>query len=489
MDKVTRGEQFLNRITNDGLISEQGKDWLVVRIDGFHDKQLKNLAGGVDAQTGSSVVRCVKQSTTIGVPSGVAGNWDLHIVQWPWLTATQTSTNVGCYGVSGRTGQVITPAPLATIPFGQVGGLQMFYVPSGTALSITQPVGTSQLVGQLNVPQAYTQGVTRLLSMGFEVHNTTSQLNVQGAACVYRQMSNDNTNVSWTIVDTPVGGSQNTTTFSGPLINYPPDTVQNAMLLPGSRQWEAKDGCYVMAAFFSAEDRATAVEPTCPVIGAAGENDNEGELNTSAVNFPIPGPVVPGTTGVRSMPSFRVFNVHQSGAIFTGLSNSTTLTINWNVFLETFPDPSQADILPLATPSGEYDPDALDLYTRIIADMPVGVPVKENGLGDWFLSAVSDAAKAIGPALSMVPHPAAKIIGGALMAGAPIADSIIAERKQARKAKTANASNNRVPAVWQDNETVAQLRQRPLPPIPQQNVQRTGKRKTTRKRGRRLVKR
>lgn len=458
MDKVTRGEQYLNKITNDGLISEQGRDWLIVKLDAFHDKQLRNLAGAPDAQTGSSVVRCVKQSITIQVPNGVVGNWDCHVVQWPWLTCNQSVTGTGNFAVSPRSGQVLTPTTLSTIAAGRVGGLQIFYVPSGQTLQITQPLGSTQLIGQLNIPQAYTTGVTRLLSMGFEVHNTTSQLNVQGACCTYRQMSNDNTNISWTIFDTDLSGNSAFTTFSGPLVNYPPDTLQDAMLLPGSRQWEAKEGCYCMAAFFSAEDRATAVEPTCPVIGGADVTDNEGVINTSSVNMPIPGPTV-GASGTRAMPSFRVFNVHQSGAIFTGLSNETTLTINWNVFLETFPDPSQAEILPLATPSGEYDPDALDLYTRIISDMPVGVPVKENGLGDWFLGAISDAAKAIGPALSLIPHPAARIIGGALQAGAPIADSILMERRATRKAKP-QASQE--PAVWKDNNP--KIKRPALPP-------------------------
>jgi hypothetical protein len=437
MDNVTRGERYLNKICNDGLISEQGRDWLIARIDAFHDKQLKNLAGDVDAQTGASVVRCVKQSITIAAPVGVVGNFDVHIVQWQWLTANQSGTSVGNYAVSNRTGQVITAPTLSTVANGQVGGLQIFLVPTGANLGITQPPGGTQLIGQLNIDQAYTTGVTRLISMGFEVHNTTSQLNVQGSCAVYRQMSNDNAPVHWTLVDT-ASGTENHCDFSGPLINYPPVNLANAMLLPGTKQWEAKEGCYVMAAFFSAEDRATSVEPTAPVIGAANVTDLEGVINTSAVNFPIPGPVVAGTAATRSIPSFRVYNVHQSGAIFSGLSNSTTLTINWNVFLETFPDSSQADILPLATPSGEYDPDAIDLYTRIIADMPVGVPVCENGMGDWFLQAVSDAAKAIGPVLAMIPHPAARVIGTGLTAVGPIADTIIGERSTAKKKSKAD---------------------------------------------------
>jgi hypothetical protein len=38
----------------------------------------------------------------------------------------------------------------------------------------------------------------------------------------------------------------------------------------------------------------------------------------------------------------------------------------------------------------------------------VGVKVKENGLGDWFLGAISDAAKFLSPAIGLIPHPIAQ---------------------------------------------------------------------------------
>jgi len=457
-DKVTRGEQFLNRIMNDGLISEQGKDWLIVKVDPFHDKQLKNLAGAPDAQTGASVVRFIKQSMTLQAPPGTTTNWDCHVIQWPWLMANQGANSTGNFSPTPRVGQVMLPATLSTVQNGPVGGLQAFFVPPGDDLQITQPPASSVQIGRLDVPQAYTEGVSRLLSMGFEVHNTTSQLNVQGSACVYRQMSNDNKDVSWTIVDT-VGVTPNYTFFDGPLVRYPPSNLSEAMLLSGTRQWEAKEGCYCVAAFFSAEDRATAVEPGCPVIGGDLAVDLEGVVNTTLVNMPIPSLATAGGTNVRAVPSFRVYNVHQSGAIFTGLSASTTLTVNWNVIIETFPDSSQQDILPLATPSGEYDPDALDLYTRIISELPVGVPVRENGLGDWFLSAVSEAAKFLGPTLLAMPHPVAKVIGGALTVGAPIAEHFMAKqavaKKPVRKAKVPQISA----APWNPPRA-------PMPPLP-----------------------
>jgi len=102
------------------------------------------------------------------------------------------------------------------------------------------------------------------------------------------------------------------------------------------------------------------------------------------------------------------------GEIFTGLSDETTLTVNQNAFFEKFPGPDDKEVLPLATLSAEYDPDVLDLYSRIVNDLPVAVPVRENGLGDWFYDAASTAAKYLGPVLSGLPHPMLKGAGMAL---------------------------------------------------------------------------
>ncbi len=110
----------------------------------------------------------------------------------------------------------------------------------------------------------------------------------------------------------------------------------------------------------------------------------------------------------------RVHPFHQSGAIFTGLSFNTTLTLNLNVYYESFPSMSDPNILALAKPSAIYDPCALELYSRVLQELPVGVPVRENGLGDWFLNAASTAAKYLGPVISMMPHPIAKGAGAAL---------------------------------------------------------------------------
>jgi hypothetical protein len=431
--KVTRGEKILQRFVDEAKISECGKDWMLCALDPFHDHQLKNLKGWPDVQTGASVVRLIKQSVSVSAPAGFIGNWDCHIVQWPWLTPSTSGTAVGNFTSLNRLGQNLT-LPAALGANSRLGGLQMFLVPAGTPLNILT-IGGTQLLATLAVDPNFTKGVARLIGMGFEVHNTTSQLNIQGSVIGYRQMANENTNLSWSI--------ENATTycgFDGPLVKYPPSNSADALLLAGSRQWEAKDGIYSVSSFHTTENPATLIVPTAPVIAGDDILDLEGSLAVSNLNVPVPGPV--DANGYAAITSFRVFNIHQNGAIFSGLSPQTTLTINWNVFLETFPSTDDVEILPLATPSAEFDPEILDLYSRVSTDLPVAVPVNENGLGDWFYDAAVTAAKYIGPVLSALPHPVLKGIGTAATGIANYVD------KNPTSTPAGNGANKNPPNSW-----------------------------------------
>jgi len=78
-------------------------------------------------------------------------------------------------------------------------------------------------------------------------------------------------------------------------------------------------------------------------------------------------------------------------AYFSGLSDTSTLNVNYNVWLERCPTQKDADLITMATPSAKYDPMALEIYALIMTEMPIGVFVKENGLGDWFAHGVASA--------------------------------------------------------------------------------------------------
>ncbi len=406
MNKVTRGEKFLQRLVDQDVISECGRDWLIAAIDPFHDHQLQHLQGWPDLESGFSVVRCIKQSVTVARPATIPAtdNWDCHIVHWPWLRSSIDASGNFC-ATTSRNGNCYT-IPAAPATLSPVGGLQIYGVTAGGNLSILQPAGgTTVQIGSLDIDPSYTQGAGRLCASGFEVHNTTADLQKQGSAAVWRMMANSEKSTTFNFTK-----GANTGTYTGIEVRYPPQNLKEALLMAGTKQWEAREGCYVVACFDNEDNPAFPVSPTMPVILAAGNDDTEGSINTGALNVGVGSAPLAGTTQVP-MSSLRVHPIHQCGAIFSGLSPTTTLTINWNVYYESFPALSQLTILPLASPSCEFDPDALDLYSRILVDLPVGVKVKENGLGDWFMDAVSTAARYLAPALSALPHPIAKGAG------------------------------------------------------------------------------
>ena len=413
MSNVTRGEKIMNRLVSEQKLTRTGKDWLVAALDPFHDTQLANLEGWPDTEIGSSVVRCVKKSFSVAVDTALiaAGtNWDCHVILWPFLLEGQFVQT------SARLNQLFQGGALpAAGNIALLGGLQAFCVKPGQALQLDQPPGGSTVkIGSTNLDTNYTKGSGRLLGVGFEVHNTTAELYKQGSVCVYRMQALARDPATVIGYGAITAGGNYTTIFDAIETRSPPTTLAEAMLMSGSRQWNAEEGVYQVAGFSSNENPAGPIPPSAPIVLFNAQDDFEGLNNTAGYYYPVPATPSAGYGNFAPIKPFRNHPIHQSGCIFTGLSYQTTLTFNINFFYESFPSNSDLAILALAKPSAIYDPCALELYSRVLQELPVGVPVCENGLGDWFLEAASQAAKYIGPVLAALPHPVAKGAGMAL---------------------------------------------------------------------------
>jgi len=153
------------------------------------------------------------------------------------------------------------------------------------------------------------------------------------------------------------------------------------------------------------------------------------------------------TVTLGSYPTVQWTKYDISGACFTGLSLQTTLFIRWNLYIERFPDSSLPDLVVLATPSPEYDPKALEAYSIALQDMPVGVPVAENGIGDWFSGVVNKISNVVGnvmpmaqKALSMIPHPKAQIISKGMGLLAPPGGDKLEKREKYDKVSSKSTS-------------------------------------------------
>lgn len=419
----------------------------------MHDNQLQNLSGWPDVESAPSVVRCVKQSLSVATPFGVGVNWDCHIVGWPFLNKMPFS------GTAGRSNNFFTAAQVVT---SNLGGVQVYATPAGGDFNIAL-----NLLGTIEIAQQFSRGTGRLIGMGIEVTNTTSDLNRQGLVTVYRQPQAHVTQSAYTAV-APAGDVRASVTLQP--VRFPPPNVANAMLFPGSRQWKAAEGCYLVSSFLGSTNPPNMVGFIEPVLfgNSTGGNDDStnGGLNSGAMQFPTPTTQVVGPNSFFSFPPTKLYPIHTSGAIFSGLSSPTTLSINVNIYYESFPAIDEADILVLSTPSCSYDPVALEILSHVMNVMPVGVPAAMNAAGDWFadlVDMVAEWAPIIGTAMSGVGVPFAAPIGQGLgsMASlgqryltppgsttiAPKVNSLGAANMKAKKGKAvaraaANAANN-----------------------------------------------
>lgn len=396
--KVTRSEKILSRLASSGLTTH-GADFLVAALDPMHDTQLKELVGWPDLETASSVILPIKQSITISNPSlsPTPPNWDCHVIQWPWLNGMQfiggTRVNNYC-----SVGSAINFANTIGL-----GSLCVYIVPAGAALDLSVAPNYA-----LNIPSAYSAGGLRIVGSGFEIINTTAQIYKQGQLAVWRQPNGamERTHFNTTYGNAG-GGAVSRITVDAQVISCPPLTLTDAMLIPGTRQWRASDGAYVVSPHLSAENPQCLVEYTAPIIHITRVADTTLNVpsvptgfpaanNTGNILFPVQGTGLVG--GDYYSQGCRVFPIHQTGCVLTGLSPQTTFTLSWNCYLERFPTIAEPEILVLATPSASYDELAMKLYSSALLSLPIGVPAGENGLGDWFAGVVNKFTDWLTPA-------------------------------------------------------------------------------------------
>jgi len=382
MALYSRAEKLMETWAARGLVSDEGKDWLVATLDPFHDAQLQHLAGYPDIETSPSVVRLLKQSMTVTCPTSISGNWDMMIIQWPWMDLRPFSNTT----IPPRANNEINGSGIIQ----PLGGLQCFAVPSGTPFDLTNPAVVA--LGSIVLSDPVLQGSKRMIGCGFEIHNTTAEIYKQGAICNF-MMHNVPRDASNFVSAQVVGGSTVVAQcFNGTSYRVPPQTTAEALLIPGSNEWAAKDGVYTTCRFQGVDNPPFTVDYNLPVLFDIDDIPGGLATNTSSIIFPTEA-LTPAS--VQS-PAFSTFPIHTSGSILTGLSNQTSLRINSNVFMEAFPGPRQQLDLSIATPSAAFDPRALEIYSHTLGHAPVAVPVGENPLGEWFMDMVGKVGNFLG---------------------------------------------------------------------------------------------
>ncbi len=454
MKRTARYDAMMTRIGVATGMEPTSRDSVIACIDPFHDSELDPL-GWPDLTTSPSVMQCLKQTVTISAPSGITGTalWDCHIWNSPYFNDTGYPEsapgnvnnkftyvkNSGNPTFNNNTANVSDNTTLGQALY----GINIWSIPTGANSSpFTTAADSTHVMQHMHIDPRLNRGNARIFGSGLEVHNTTSQLNIQGSVLVYRQPLDDNAFKSTINLVTPntatvVGGGGGTVNFnsvSGIDVMFtpaPPVSPAVALTLKGSRQWEAKDGIYQVHGLHNVQIPCSGTTFTKPSYYLVTPQDQV-QYTVSLDNSVVTNGAGTQSVGAATQAFWTEFDT--SGAWFTGLSASTTLTINWNVYIERFPTQLDVDLCLIARPSPTYDVKALEFVSVCSRLLPPGVMVSDNGTGDWFADLIQTGAEYVAPLLKAVPHPYAQGISTALTAGNSMVQAFRSKPKAERAA-------------------------------------------------------
>lgn len=445
-------KNVLEQMVRGGHLTKDGSEWLTAALDPFHDFE-HPLAGYPDATVSQTVMSVYSYDLAVSKPAHVVGNWDAHIFTIP--SSTQTDFLLADFDATWQ--DMTTAAPANSW---RSSTLNVYTV--GTGEKITPDTTPQQYGGGILPPlgsEDLSMGVSRVVAMGFEVHNTTAEINKQGAVTSYRMPVN--TGLFSTNLSTPLVGESIVT---GIMMAQPPRTLADALRLKGSRTWEARDGVYATCMQSSVVNPLSQLSPqTMALVAATDPGAQDGSWVSQHAWKAGPAAWVPAPT--KSIP----FDI--TGAIFTGLSAETTLNVKLRVYVERAPGWASPNLAPLASPSAGYDVRALELYAQIINCLPPAVKVDENAFGDWWKSVLSVANHVIGPVTDIVSTfvPGARLVGNA-------AQKVLGQFNTKR-----NISEQVTHAVEQKDPPKQRARRNAIVVVPQKRLGKTQRAPRTRK--------
>jgi len=402
-----KAKAILNRLLQSRQLTPSGLNWLITATDPFHDEVLRP-SGYPDLNTTNTLVQTFTKTVTIAAPAYVTTNpWDCQIVFTPLLNGNESVplSSLYPYTYNGATG-VVQPNtfvwgsnlyPGYTVTTGAVG----------FDLAVTPSVQLGGSTAVVSIPQAM-GGEYRLVAAACEVVNTTSELYKGGAVTVWRAPNTQ-----------PYTGQvyPGTTTTQTPIycqiMNSPPTNQALAQLYPTARTWSAQDGAYVIATQVSAENPFRMATPQTPIAIQAPSVSQQIGGGALVPCWTLPN-ITTSFNNASNATTLQPVPFAFHGALFSGLANQSTLQVTVKYTYERVPSVSEPDFLVLTQPPSDYDALAMEIYMRAICEMPVGVPVSENPLGEWFndiMDVVGDVAPTIG---AFIGGPAGSQLGNAV---------------------------------------------------------------------------
>jgi len=246
--------------------------------------------------------------------------------------------------------------------------------------------------GDISIPVRTNSGAWRLIGAAFEVVNTTATLYKGGTIISYRSPASK----SVTHTSTPdfiVDGLEQVTD----VIALPPSTPAEAALYPTSRTWGAEEGTYAVCVL---NDDDVCFNRSVSGRSALAIRD----IDISALTTGIPTRTVyaplfsTSSASQYASPMNCALPFDVSGCVMTGLNENTTLSVSVRYMFERIPTVAEPDLLVLTRPPASSDPMALELYSRLMSQLPVAVRVSDNPAGEWW-NTILDGLEAVIPAV------------------------------------------------------------------------------------------
>jgi hypothetical protein len=369
------------------MLSETGRQWLTRALDPFHDT-LEKAAGYPDMDMSASVVQEVNLTMQISAPSTLpsGSNWDCHIfnlvdfaegygtsgLNWAYLIPT----------TMGLKSYVSSPGVTSIAPAGVVA----LSGAAGSALLPNMSGVATNLLAFSNVSaSSYITGKCRCVAGGFEVINTTAPLYAQGLVTCYRMPQSFTPMFVQNVAPLQTGTGSSYDLTPALAVELPPGSVDKALVLPSSKQWDAKRGAYCVFTLATSEVPLLSFDSRTRLYLANN--------NPTSTQIPALAQAINPSSSSGNMGSYLSY-FNTSGVYLTGLSPQTTLQVNVKYIVEAVPGQNN-QLVTLAQPSPPYDPDALELYAHMVRHLPPGVPQDENPAGEWWknvLATIGDLA-------------------------------------------------------------------------------------------------
>lgn len=413
-------------------LTDAGLAWLTLAVDPWHDTTVTGLRGLPDNGVSKSVTFQVvqeypisKNNSPVALP---AGNWSCRIGNFPklvneTLASGQYWGDVITQNNAPGTGEVLIP-------------VQVNYAQDGADFADCAVIALANAQG-CQMPVEFTKGSVRVIAMGIEVINTTASLQKQGLVS-YARMPQPEVEpyTAYVSMSTPPNAWAVKTVT--PIRSLPKNKAELA-LYPGYAQVEALEGYYgpVLLKFNKKNSFPTTYcslllddDPSGGLVDrtAPGINCRSSYLQP----FTPPGT----TTQFYTAGENPIFTDCDSNVVmFTGLSDQTTLDLRVRWICERFPSDQEKELLVVSTPSAPPDPLAFEIYGILAAWMPAGFMFRENPLGEMFAKIMAKIGEIVGPIVSTIPHPVARIAGPAITAGAAALGDYSNSKAQKRKGK------------------------------------------------------